>query len=111
MGVVLKIFLETLKKGHYYYFSFSIGTFVMIEVVQGFHIFSLTLIALFLYFIIIPKIKHTFSSGLVLEIIVTALFYLFVFVMVGVFGKLHLDIFVIFLLNFIIDSIIVGFFI
>lgn len=108
-GVVFKIFLEALKKQYYYILGFSIVTFMIIEVVHGFKPFLLTLIALFLYYFIIPRIKHTFSSSIISEFIFIFLFYLITFVVSIFYMVFTLDMLYIFIYNFIIDIIIVGF--
>ena len=110
-GVVFKIFLESLKKQYYYILTFSIVTFLIIEVVQGFKLFLLTAIALFLYYFIIPRIKHTFSSSIMSEFIYIFLFYLLTFIVTIFYTLFNINMLYIFIYNFLIDIIIVGFFI
>jgi hypothetical protein len=110
-GVVFKIFLESLKKQYYYILTFSIFTFLIIEVVQGFQPFLLTAIALFLYYFIIPRIKHTFSSSIMSEFIFIFLFYLMIFIVSIFYMVFNINILYIFIYNFVIDIILVGFFI
>lgn len=107
-GVVFKIFLVSLKKQHYYILTFSIFTFLLIEVVQGLKPFLFTGVSLLLYYIVIPKIKHTFSSSLISEFIFIFLFYFATFMVTIFFATAKIDIVLIFLVNFIIDIIIVG---
>jgi len=109
VGVVFKIFLESLKKQHYYILGFSIVSFMIIEVIQGFKLFSLTAIALFLYYFIIPRIKHTFSSSVMSEFIYIFLFYLITFIVNIFYSALTLNVYYVYLYNFIIDIIVVGF--
>jgi hypothetical protein len=108
-GVVFKIFLNSLKKEHYYIFSYSIFTFLVIETTQGVTLFLLTLISLFIYFFVIPRVKHIFSSSIMAEFIFIFFFYISIFVFVQFNNIFNLDIFLIFILNFILDSFIVGF--
>ncbi len=107
-GVVFKILLISLKKEHYYILGLSIFIFLIIESTQGFKLFSLTLIALVLYFFIIPRIKHIFSSSAMSEIIFILLFYISIFIMVSFDSVFDLEIVGIFMLNFILDSLVVG---
>lgn len=108
-GVVFKIFLESLKKKHYYILSFSILTFLVIEVTQGFKPFSLTLITLFLFYFIIPRIKHTFSSSIISQFIYVFLFYCILFIVTIFYFSFSIDMLTIIGYNFLIDIIIVGF--
>ncbi len=108
-GVVFKIFLETLKKGYYYILLFTIFTFFVIENTQGLGFFSLSIITLILYYLIIPKTKHIFSSYLMAEFIFILLFYVGFLILNSVI--INGDIVLTILLNFLLDSIIVGFFI
>jgi len=107
-GVVFKIFLVSFKKEHYYILAFSILTFLVIEVVQGFKPFSLTIISLFLYYFIIPRIKHTFSSSIISEFIFIFLFYVCLFVSILFYSVFKIEIVWILVYNFIIDIILVG---
>jgi len=110
-GVVFKIFLISLKKEYYYILAFSVITFLIIEVVQGFKPFLLTASALFLCYFVIPRIKHTFSSSLISEVIFILLFYSTIFVVTIFNATFSMNMLTIFLYNFLIDIIIVGFFI
>jgi len=106
-GIVFKIFLDVLKKGYYYILLFAIFTFLIIENTQGLNFFSLTFITLILYYLIIPKIKHIFSSSLMAEFIFILLFYIGFLILNSI--ALSSDTTLIVFLNFLFDSIIVGF--
>jgi len=109
IGVVFKIFLESLRKEHYYILTFVICTFLVIEVTQGFKLFSLSIISLVLYYFIIPRIKHLFSSSIIAEFIFILSFYISLFIVIYFLSGFDSSILLIFLYNFIIDSLIVGF--
>jgi hypothetical protein len=106
-GVVFKIFLEVLKKGYYYILLFTIFTFMVIENIQGLNFFSLSIVTVILYYLVIPKIKHIFSSSIMAEFIFILLFYIGFLLFNSVI--VDSDIFLTILLNFLLDSIIVGF--
>jgi len=106
-GIVFKIFLDVLKKAYYYILLFAIFTFLIIENTQGLNFFSLTFITLILYYLIIPKIKHIFSSSLMAEFIFILLFYIGFLILNSI--ALSSDTTLIVFLNFLFDSIIVGF--
>ena len=108
-GVVFKIFLEVVKKENFYFLFLVIFTFLVTETVQGLKIFSLTLVSLALYYFIIPKIKHLFSSSIMSEFIYIFLFYVGVFISTLFYIPFELDLATIFLLNFLIDSFVIGF--
>ncbi|MEA3554509.1 MAG: hypothetical protein U9R39_08955 [Campylobacterota bacterium] len=107
-GVVFTIFLECLKKEYYYMLILSIFTFFVIESTHGFKIFSLSLISLFLYYFIIPKIKHLFSSNTLKEIFYIISFYAIMFLFHIYTNSFDTSSYFIFLINLIIDFIIVG---
>lgn len=106
-GVVYKIFLIVLKKEYYYLLLFSIFTFVNIENIQGIPFFTMTVVSLVLYYLIIPKIKHIFSSIFIMEFIFLFIFYCSFLLYSSV--TFSTDLFSILLINFLIDSIIIGF--
>jgi len=108
-GVVFKIFLKSLKKRYYSMLTFSMLTFLVIEVTQGFKPFSLTIITFFLFYFIIPRIKHTFSSSIISEFIYIFLFYFIVFIVTIYYLQFNMDILYKISYNFLIDIIIVGF--
>jgi len=108
-GVVFKIFLEVVKKENFYFLFLVIFTFLVIETAQGLKIFSLTLISLGLYYFVIPKIKHLFSSSMMSEFIYIFLFYVGVLISTLFYIPFELDLATVFLLNFLLDSFIIGF--
>lgn len=111
IGIVFSIFIDVLKKEHFYIFMLVIFTFCMIETIHGLKIFSLTLISLFLYYFVIPRIKHIFSSSVLGKITYILSFYL-CFYLFSFFTNYHTsDIYMLFILNFLLDSFIVGLFI
>jgi len=108
-GVVFKIFLEVLKKENFYFLFLVIFTFLLIESAQGLKLFSLTLVALFLYYFVIPRIKHIFSSSMISEFIFILLFYLGVWITTLFYIPFKLEFLNMFILNFLLDSFIIGF--
>lgn len=109
MGVVFKIFLNSFAKGHYYISFLAFISFLVIENIQGFYIFSLAFIALTLYYFIIPRIKHIFSSTIMAEVIFVLLFYIGVLLINKINILVSSEIFITLLLNILLDSFIVGF--
>lgn len=108
-GVVFKILTTAIRKGYNYVFIFSIVSFLIIENTQGLKLFYLTIIALLVYYFIIPRIKHLFSSSIMGDFIYIFSFYIFYYLMVQVYSVFDMSILIIFLINFVIDLLIVGF--
>ena len=108
VGVVFKIFLDALQKEYNYLLVFTIFTFLIIEVNQSFKLFSLSFISLFLYYFIIPRLKHFFSSTIIINTIFVLSFYLSMTIMIYFLDKLDLNIFIIFFYNIIIDILVIS---
>ena len=108
VGIVFMIFLHSLKKGHYYLLLLSIIMFFTIEVIAGIEMFTFTFISLFLYYFIIPRIKHLFSSLLFRDFTYLLVFYLVFFIDYIISTHYDIGSWPIFLINFIIDSVVVG---
>jgi hypothetical protein len=109
VGVVFKIFLDTLKNNSYYLLTIVIFVFLIIEVNQGFKLFSLSLISLFLYYFIIPRLKHLFSSSIMIDITFILSFYFALAIMIQFYDNLNFNILYIFIYNFIFDMLLIGF--
>jgi len=108
-GVVFKIFTVSIKKGYNNILFLSIITFLVIENTQGLKLFSLTIIALAIKFLIIPKVKQLFSSDMLSGFIYIFSFYVLVYLSVQISNPFDLDILLVFIANFLIDILIVGF--
>ena len=108
-GVVFKILTISIRKEHNYVFIFSILTFLIIENTQGLKLFSLTITALLVYYFIIPRIKHLFSSSLMSDFLFVFLFYVIFYIQVQVYSSFDLSLLITFLISFFIDILIVGF--
>lgn len=108
-GVVFKILTIAIKEEYNYVFMLSIVSFLIIENTQGLKLFSLTIIALLVYYFIIPRLKHLFSSSLIGDLLYIFSFYLLYYMSIQLYSEFDLAILIIFLINFAIDLIIVGF--
>jgi len=108
-GVVFKIFTISLKKEYNYILILSIITFLIIENTQGLKIFSLTLITLIVYYFIIPRIKDLFSSSFMGDFIYILSFYIFYYASIQIYGVFDMAVVIVFVINCIIDLIIIGF--
>lgn len=108
-GVVFKILTIAIRKEYNYVFIFSIISFLIIENTQGLKLFSLTIIALLVYYFIIPRIKHLFSSSIMGDFLYIFSFYILYYMMVQAYAVFDVSVLIIFLINFAIDLLIVGF--
>lgn len=109
VGVVFKIFSESIRKGHNYLLILTIITFLIIENTQGLKLFSLTIIALIVKFLIIPRIKHLLASSMMSGFIYIFSFYTLLYLTVQISSSFDLNILIIFFINLVVDILIVGF--
>jgi len=108
VGIVFMIFLNSLKKEYYYLLILSIMMFFIIEVILGIKMFTFTFISIFVYFFVIPRIKHLFSSLLFRDLSYLFIFYAIFYIDYIISAQYDISSYKIFLVNFIIDSIVVG---
>lgn len=108
VGVIFKIIIDALKYEYYYILFYTIFVMLIVEVVQGLHIFSLLIISLVLYYFVIPKIKHLFTSYFISQIIFVAIFYISVYIVEQIYLPFDIELLKTLVINFFIDSVIVG---
>jgi hypothetical protein len=108
-GIIFLMFLHSLKKEYYYLLFFSIVTFLIIENTHGLKPFSFTFISVFIYFFIIPKVKHLFSSSSFSEFFYIVIFYTSFFIVYIFSNGYDTSSYDVFIINFIIDSLLIGF--
>lgn len=110
IGVVSKVFYTALRKEYIYTLLVAIISFLIIENTQGLKLFSLTIISLVVYFLIIPRLKHLFSSPFMSDSIAIFFGYCLVYMMIQFNMLFTMDILIILLINFFIDILLIGFF-
>jgi len=108
-GVVFQVFKMAIAKGHNYIVLFSILTFLIIENTQGLQLFSLTIIALIVYLVVIPRMKHLFSSNTMSDFLYIFAFYLLFYLLIQIYTSFETSLMSTFLINFFIDILVVGF--
>ncbi|MEA3314921.1 MAG: hypothetical protein U9Q30_03620 [Campylobacterota bacterium] len=109
IGVVFILFNDCLKREYYYLFILSIITFLFIESLHGIKGFLFLIIASLLYGFIIPRLKNIFAYSYIKEIVYIFIFYIMFFLSyIIIYGNFD-NVIPIFLLNLVIDTIIVGF--
>jgi hypothetical protein len=107
-GIVFLVFLETYRLKYYYTLILSIASFGIIESVQGLKLFSLTLLSLFIYTFIIPKVQKTFNIGENNIYLYVAIFYFSFFIFFSFFHSLSFEVFYKVFLNYMLDTFIIG---
>jgi hypothetical protein len=108
-GVVYIAFSRSLEKKYNYSLLFLVIAFMIIEISQGLKIFSLSLLAFFIYVFVAPKIKSVLSSDSLYMISIIFIFYLGTVVLFRLHGSIDVDLVSILLINFFIDIFIVSF--
>ena len=108
LGVLFMSFFVCLKKRYNYSLIFIIITFCFIELNNGFKIFSLSLLATFVYIFIAPYIKRTLTFTSLNSYIYISVFYLGVYIMWSFNNELTPQLNYTLLINLVIDFIIFG---
>lgn len=104
-------FFITLKKRYYYTFFLILFTLAFIELNNGFKVFSLAILATFVYVFLVPNINRVFSFSFLNSYIYMTVFYiggLIIWLIDNEFSSLLISILSI---NLLIDFLIFGFFI
>lgn len=109
MGTVFYILIRAFRYKYIYTSFFTIATFCLIEATQGFHIFSLLIISLFMYIFVAPRVKYLLSYSIMSDLVLLTIFYFIFFIYYSYFFGLDLVIVILFFINFILDSLLVGF--
>lgn len=108
IGITFKIFTVAIKDEYNLMIFLSLITFCIIEAIQGLTIFSLTISSIIIYLFIIPRLKHLFSSSLILDFIYIFVLYIFFYVLTQSYIVFDVPFVVILMANFFIDIFIVG---
>ncbi len=108
VGVVFTIFTQSLKNENYNSLTFMIIAFSIIELAQGLKLFSLSLVAFFIYIFISPLLKNILSSEKLVKIMVIFIFYIGIAILFSFLGKVSYELVAILLINYLIDIAIVS---
>lgn len=108
-GIVFMFFIQSVKKSYYYLLFACILTFCFIESVHGLSSFSLTLTAVFIFSVLKPQVKHLFSSKIFSKFLYLFLFYFIFFILTYLISEQTNGLILLFLINFVLDSLIFGF--
>lgn len=108
VGVVFTIFTQSLKNENYTSLTFMIIAFSIIELAQGLKLFSLSLVAFFIYIFISPLLKNILSSEKLVKIMIIFIFYIGIAVLFSFLGEVSYELVAILLINYLIDIAIVS---
>ncbi len=108
VGVVFTIFTQSLKNENYNSLTFMIIAFSIIELAQGLKLFSLSLVAFFIYIFISPLLKNILSSEKLVKIMVIFIFYIGIAILFSFLGEVSYELVAILLINYLIDIAIVS---
>ena len=108
VGVVFTIFTQSLKNENYNSLTFMIIAFSIIELAQGLKLFSLSLVAFFIYIFISPLLKNILSSEKLVKIMIIFIFYIGIAILFSFLGEVSYELVAILLINYLIDIAIVS---
>ncbi len=111
LGIVFIIFIKMIETKSYYLLIMSIFTFLLIENIQGFNPFSLSILAFVLYVFINSNMKHLLSSKDILKSLYVVLFYVGVVGLYSFSYSFDISLLVILMVNMVLDIVFVGLFI
>ena len=109
-GILFTAFYRCLRKRYLYSLAFIILTFLFIEVNTGLKPFSLSLLCLFIYIFILPKVENSVAYNSANSYIYILFFYIGLIIMWSISFGLTEDIFGILIINALIDLIFLGVF-
>jgi hypothetical protein len=111
LGMLFMAFFVCLKKRYYYSLTFIVISFLFVELNNGFKLFSITLLAAFIYIFIAPYIKRVLSFNTLNPYIYITIFYLGIYILWSFHNELTTQLNYTLFINIIIDFILFGVFI
>jgi hypothetical protein len=109
-GILFTAFYRCLRKRYLYSLIFVIISFLFIEINTGLKPFSLTLLSLFFYLFILPKVENSVAYNSSNSFIYIIFFYIGLTIMWSLSFGLSENIFIALVINTIIDLIFLGVF-
>jgi hypothetical protein len=108
IGLVYTIFTKSIEDEEYYSLSLMIFAFTFIELSQGLKLFSLSLLAFFIYIFLYPLLKNALASQKLVRFIVVFLFYIGALLLFNFLGEISYELGAILLVNYFIDIALLG---
>jgi len=109
-GVLFTAFYRCLRKGYLYSLTFVILAFLFIEINSGLKPFSLSLLSLFIYVFILPRVDNSNSYNLINSFIYIIFFYIGLIIMWSLSFGIDERIFLSLIINLFIDLLFFGVF-
>ena len=110
-GVLFLAFVKALENRYFYSLIWIILAFLVVENIQGFRVFSLVALALFISIFIKPYIEHIIASTDFLKNLFVIIFYLSMIILYSFINGFDINLVITIVINIIIDLIIIGLFI
>jgi hypothetical protein len=107
-GILFTAFYSCLRKRYLYSLTFVVIAFLFIEINTGLKPFSLTLLSLFLYLFVLPKVENSANYNSINPYIYILFFYIGLTIMWYLSFGLSKEIFVALAINTFIDLIFLG---
>ena len=107
-GMVFIAFIRCLEKKYYYSLTLLVFTFFIIENTQGLKLLSLSLLSLFIYIFIIPKLKTLLASINLYTISIVFIFYMGIIFLYSFFSDLNILFLSKLMFNYILDIFLIG---
>lgn len=107
-GILFMAFFVCLKRKYFYSLTFVVIAFLLIEVNSGLKPLSLTLLSLFLYIFILPRINRTMSFSSLNSYLYITIFYIGVMLIWSLTTDINETIVKAIVLNILIDLVLFG---
>jgi hypothetical protein len=108
IGTIYSTFSQAIERECYSSLTLMIVAFCFIELAQGLKLFSLSLLAFFIYISIYPILQKALSSQKLINFIMIFVFYFGTLLLFNFLGELNYEFKTILLINYFIDMIILG---
>lgn len=108
VGVLYVAMSRAIEKEYNYSLLFIVLGFSIIELSHGLKIFSVTLLSLFIYFFIAPKIKSSIASETFYFISVMSIVYIGMGLLFNFWGGIDSKLVAILIMNFVLDLLLVS---
>lgn len=108
VGIEFILFTKALRRGYYYALFSVVVTFLIVENLNGFKPFSLSLLSYFIYLFILPMTNKFFSTLEVKRQLFAVTFYIFLFLLLSIVYELNISLIFLVITNIIVDFTILG---
>lgn len=108
VGVLFMAFIRCLDKGYTYSMLLLVVGFTIFELSHGLKIFSVSLVAFFIYVFVAPRIKSSFASQTFYFLLVILFLYLGIGILFYFMGGIESKLMAILIMNYVLDLLFVS---